>query len=334
MNPSDLKNSDNAVVHAFPPKDAPPMSTILNLYDFEVVARNTMSPQAWAYYSSGSDDELTLRENIKAFHRIWLKPRVLVDVRNINLSSKILGFDTTLPIYITATALGKLGHPEGETVLTKAAHSTGIIQMIPTLSSCSMDEIINARPSPDQNQFLQLYVNADLNITEKVIKRAEEGGVKAIFITVDAPELGRREKDMRMKAVESADLIDDEDKSVNRNQGAARAISSFIDPSLSWDKLSWFRKVTKLPLALKGIQCGEDAVLAAKHGMDAIVISNHGGRQVDLCRSAIEVLPEVVDALDQYYFDNNIPKAKQMEVYIDGGIRRGSDIFKAIALGK
>ncbi|KAJ9063300.1 hypothetical protein DSO57_1001737 [Entomophthora muscae] len=300
---------------------------MLSLFDFETVAKHLMTKEAWAYYSSGADDEITLRENRGAFQRIWLKPRVMVNVQNIDLKTKILGRNSALPIYITATALGKLGHPEGEVVLTRAAHSKNIIQMMPTLSSCSLSQMMDARQK-DQVQFLQLYVNSNREVTRALIERAEAGGCKGLFITVDAPQLGRREKDMRMKYSADTDIQDEAD--VDRNQGAARAISSFIDPSLNWEDLAWFRSITKMPIALKGIQNGADAVIAAKSGVDAIVVSNHGGRQIDTGRSAIEILPEVVSELKEHYRHN--PR-KRMEIYIDGGIRRGSDIFKALALG-
>ncbi|CAG8696958.1 8882_t:CDS:1 [Dentiscutata erythropus] len=306
-------------------KNKPALSEMLNLFDFEAVASQVMTAEAWAYYSSGADDEITLRENHNAFHRIWFRPRVMRDVTHVNMSTKILGHYSSFPLYITATALGKLGHPEGEVVLTRAAYSHKIIQMVPTLSSCSMEEVANAC-GKGQVLFLQLYVNRNRDITQRVVQNAEAKGCRALFITVDAPQLGRREKDMRMKFVNAAPDVQDE-KDLTRDQGAARAISSFIDTGLNWNDLKWFRSITSMPIILKGIQTLEDAVLAVKYGCDGIVISNHGGRQLEFARSGIEVLPEVVEGLKKQGLFNKV------EIYVDGGIRRGTDIIKAIALG-
>ncbi|CAO3627328.1 unnamed protein product [Cunninghamella blakesleeana] len=307
-------------------ENMPKIGEMYNAFDFESVAKNVLKPEAWAYYSSGSDDEISMRENHNAFHRIWLRPRILVNVKQLDLTTHMLGNQVSMPLYITGTALGKLGHPEGELVLTRAAAQTNIIQMIPTLASCSFDEIVD-NAAPSQTQWLQLYVNQDRNISKRFIQHAESRGIKGLFITVDAPQLGRREKDMRVKYSDDAPEEMDDNSDVNRNEGAARYISTFIDPSLNWDDLDWFKSNTKMPILLKGIQTPEDAVLAAKHGCAGIVISNHGGRQLDTAPSAIEILPDVMDALRAEQLDKNF------EVFIDGGIRRGSDIFKAIALG-
>lgn len=149
--------------------------------------------------------------------------------------------------------------------------------MIPTLASCSFDEIVDARVNEQQVQFFQLYVNSKREITEKLIRRAEERGVKGLFVTVDAPQLGRREKDMRMKFEDTGSRVQNDGKdNVDRSQGAARAISSFIDPSLSWDDLTWLKSVTKMPIVLKGVQSWEDAVRAAELGLSGVVLSNHG----------------------------------------------------------
>ncbi|RUS14438.1 FMN-dependent dehydrogenase family protein [Endogone sp. FLAS-F59071] len=300
---------------------------MLNLFDFEGVAEQVLKPDAWAYYSSGADDEITLRENHNAFHRLWLRPRIMVNVANIDMSTTFLGTRSSFPLYISATALGKLGHPEGEVVLTRAAASEGIIQMCPTLASCSLDDMVAARQE-GQTQWFQLYVNRDRKITERLVRKAETKGLKALFITVDAPQLGRREKDMRMKyEIAPPDVFNKNKGDVNRQQGAAKAITSFIDPGLNWADVAWFQSITRMPIILKGVQTVEDAVLAARHGCQGVVLSNHGGRQLDFAPSGLEILPEVIDALRVQGLDKNF------EVYVDGGIRRGTDIFKAIALG-
>ncbi|PWN49012.1 putative CYB2-L-lactate dehydrogenase [Violaceomyces palustris] len=312
------------------PNALPPLDQCLNLYDFEVVAKKVLKPTAWAYYSSGADDEVTMRENSSAYGRIWFRPRILRDVSKVDFSTTLLGQKSSLPIYITATALGRLGHPDGEKNLTIAAGKEGVIQMIPTLASCSFEEIVGARVREDQVQFFQLYVNANRSITEKLVKKAEAAGVKGLFVTVDAPQLGRREKDMRMKFDDVGSRVQNDGKeSVDRSQGAARAISSFIDPSLNWKDLEWLRKVTKMPIVLKGVQAWEDAVKAAELGLAGVVLSNHGGRQLDYARSGIEVLEEVVSALKQRGLFPN-PK---FEIFIDGGVRRASDVLKAVAMG-
>ncbi|KAK9312963.1 FMN-dependent dehydrogenase-domain-containing protein [Lipomyces starkeyi] len=307
-------------------KRMPPVSQCYNLLDFEDIARQTMKKTAWAYYSSGADDEITLRENHAAFHRIWFRPKVLVDVSKIDLSTTMLGCPSSVPFYITATALGKLGNPEGEVVLTRAGYRENVIQMIPTLASCSFDEIVDAKQG-DQIQWLQLYVNQDREITRKIVQHAEKRGCRALWITVDAPQLGRREKDMRSKYDEQAANVQDNASTVDRSQGAARAISSFIDPSLSWKDIPWFQSITKMPIVLKGVQRAEDAIKAVEYGVDAILLSNHGGRQLDFARPGIEVLAEVMAALRQHGYEHKI------EVFIDGGIRRGTDILKAICMG-
>jgi len=310
----------------------PPLSEILNLHDFEAIARQVMAEKAWAYYSSAADDEITNRENHAAYHRIWFRPRVLRDVTKVDWSTTILGHKSSMPVYITATALGKLGHPDGELNLTRAAGKYDVIQMIPTLASCSFDEIVDAA-QPGQVQFLQLYVNKDRNITKRIVQHAEKRGIKGLFITVDAPQLGRREKDMRMKfdAEDPSEVRQAGSESVDRSQGAARAISSFIDPGLNWNDLNWFKSITTMPLILKGVQCWEDALEAYDQNLAGVVLSNHGGRQLDFARSGIEVLVEVVEKLKEkrgVTFPN-----EKFQLFVDGGVRRATDVLKAVALG-
>ena len=308
------------------PWEKPPIDAMLNFFDFESVAARTMTEEGWGYYSSGADDEITLRENHTAFQRIWFKPRILVNVKDIDMTTSILGVRSSLPLYFSATALAKLAHDDGELAISHAAANTGVIYMLPTLSSYTLDEMLEAR-EPDQVQFAQLYVNAKRERTEEYVQRLESGGAKALFVTVDAPQLGRREKDMRNKFTKNADVQKGDE--VNRSEGVARAISEFIDPSLCWDDITWLKSITKLPIILKGVGCGLDTVMAYQTGCAGVVLSNHGGRQLDTARSGIEILPEAIDALAKH--DSNWRST--FEVYVDGGIRRGSDIFKALALG-
>ena len=268
-----------------------------------------------------------MRENHSAYHKIWFRPRILHNVETIDFSTRMLGTKVSIPFYVTATALGKLGNPEGEVVLTRGAHKHRVIQMIPTLASCSFDEIIDAAQD-GQTQWLQLYVNKDRAITERIVKHAEKRGVKGLFITVDAPQLGRREKDMRSKFSDVGSNVQKTGGGdVDRSQGAARAISSFIDPSLSWDDIPWFMSITKMPIILKGVQRVEDVIRAVEVGVQGVVLSNHGGRQLDFARSGIEVLAEVMPVLRERNWQDRI------EIYVDGGIRRATDIIKALCLG-
>jgi len=308
----------------------PPLAAMLNTFDFESVARETMEPQAWGYYSSGGDDEITLRDNHLAFQRVVMRPRVLVNVRDIDMTTTFLGVPASLPLYFTATALAKLAHPDGELAIVRAAKKAGVPYMLPTLSSYTLDEMLAAR-LPGQEVFSQLYVNPERSRTQEYVSKLEAAGVRALFITVDAPQLGRREKDMRNKFTQQGSDVqgdDEEEGEVDRSQGATRAISSFIDPALCWDDIPWFQSITKMKILLKGIQCGEDAVRAFKLGLHGCVLSNHGGRQLDTCRPGIEVLPEVMEALKEAGATK-----EAFSVFVDGGIRRGADIFKAVALG-
>ena len=262
-----------------------------------------------------------MRENHSAYHKIWFRPRILHDVENIDLSTTMLGTKVDIPFYVTATALGKLGNPEGEVILTRGAKKHNVIQMIPTLASCSFDEIVDAKEDT-QCQWLQLYVNKDRAITERIVRHAEKRGCKGLFITVDAPQLGRREKDMRSKFSDVGSNVQDTGgDSVDRSQGAARAISSFIDPSLSWKDIPWFLSITMMPIILKGVQRVEDVLKAIEVGCHGVVLSNHGGRQLDFARSGIEVLSEVMPVLRDANLQDRI------EIFLDGG-ENPNDLFR------
>jgi len=300
---------------------------VLNTYDFELVAQTKCTVQAWAYLNSGGDDEITLRDNTAAFQRIWLRPRVLRDVSIVDTSTLLLGVATRMPLYVSATALGKLYHPRGEMELSEGCAMTNTIYMLPTLGSCTLDEMTSVRQK-DQTQWFQLYVNGDRSVTKKVIEKVEKLGVQAIFVTVDSPQFGNRERDQRLKANVVATIQKETGKTTDQNQGISKSLSTFIDPGLNWKDVPWLMSIAKTPIFLKGIQTGEDAILAARSGVRGIVLSNHGGRNADTCRSGIEILEEVMDTLHRENID-----LSNFDIYVDGGIRRGSDIFKAIALG-
>merc|ERR1712151_449541 len=208
-------------------------------------------------------------------------------------------------------------HQDGETAIVRGAAKAGVVYMLPTLSPYTLDEMLAAR-SPGQELFSQLYVNPERSRTETYVQKLEANGVKALFVTVDAPQLGRREKDMRNKYTQQGSDVqgeDEEEGEVDRSQGATRAISSYIDPGLCWDDVPWLQSITKMKVLLKGVQCAEDAVMAYKAGLSGCVLSNHGGRQLDTCRSGIEVLPEVMEALREAGATK-----EDFSVFVDGGV--------------
>lgn len=310
----------------------PPLDNISNAYDFEHLASKVLTKQAWAYYSSGADDEVSMRENHSAYHRIFFKPRILVNVKDVDTSTKMLGTEVDLPFYVSATALCKLGNPkEGEKDIARGCGSgpKKIPQMISTLASCSLEEILDAAPSKDQIQWFQLYVNSDRKITDDLIRKSEELGLKALFVTVDAPALGNREKDAKVKfsSKKHGPQSMSKMKSDGESNGASRALSSFIDPSLSWDDIIEFKKKTKLPIVIKGVQRVEDVIKAADIGVAGVVLSNHGGRQLDFSRSPVEVLAEAAPIIKDRKLD------QKFELFVDGGVCRGTDILKALCLG-
>ena len=303
----------------------PDIGTMLNTFDFAKVAETLMPSAGWAYYDSGACDEQTLRENRAIYGRIWLRPRIMVNVKHVDTSTVLLGTRSPSPLYVSATALARLADPAGEVAIVRACHrARDTIYMVPTLSSCSLQEMTNARVV-SQTQWFQLYVNPNRQLTADLCHRAESYGCKALFVTVDAPQLGRRERDMRHKAPEKSNL--QKDTGVSQKEGTSAMLSSFIDPTVSWEDLPWFLSLTKLPVILKGVQTGEDAVLAIQRGCAGIVVSNHGGRQLDYARSGCEALIEIIAALKKAGLRD------KCQVFVDGGIRRGTDVFKLMCIG-
>eukprot|EP01063_Lacrimia_lanifica_P022028 TRINITY_DN29738_c0_g1_i1.p1 TRINITY_DN29738_c0_g1~~TRINITY_DN29738_c0_g1_i1.p1 ORF type:complete len:791 (+),score=391.42 TRINITY_DN29738_c0_g1_i1:63-2375(+) len=310
--------------------EVPPIDAVLNLHDLEAIAYNklvsTGKKQAWDYYSSGADDELTYRENVSSFGRIWLKPRVMVDVKAVETETTLLSSKSRFPVYLSAVAMCGMGHEDGEKAWMEAANEMQIPFMVPNLSSKSFDDIMAAK-SASQDAWFQIYVNPDKSVVLDQIKKLEAAKVKALCITVDSAVPGKRERDLRNKIAQQ--LGQQQGQGAAAKGTKARKAGNYAnrDPGLNWEDLEWFKRNTKIPLVLKGIQCGEDAVLAAKKGCKGIILSNHGGRNLDTSRSGIEVLPEVMEALREEGLEDVI------EVFVDGGVRRGTDIVKALAMG-
>ena len=278
----------------------------VNVFDYETLAQARLEPNVWSYYSSGSDDEVTPRANRTAFERIRLRPRMLVDVSTCDMRTTVLGTPLSMPILLAPTAFHGLAHPEGECATARAAGKANTLMVASTSSTRSLEDIAREASGP---LWFQLYFS-DRKSSEELVHRAEAAGYRAIVITVDAPRWGHKERAIRSGFSIPA-------KANFTDQDAAKE-----NISLTWASLVWLRSLTSLPLVLKGIFTSEDAILAVKHGMDGIIVSNHGGRQLDGVSASIEVLPEVVKAVDG-----------RCEVYLDGGIRRGTDILKALALG-
>lgn len=300
--------------------------TAVSISDYEIIAKEKLSQSAYDYYSSGANDEITLRENCEAYKRIFLKYRVLKDVSKRDLTTEVLGNKISMPLMIAPTAFHKMANESGEVAVAKAATKAGTIMILSTLSNSSAEEVTMAS---DGNIWFQLYVFKDREITVNLIKRVENAGCKALVLTVDAPFLGLRERDVKNKfnlpdgfTVKNLEPYYKEKLSLNHDSGIAGYFSENLDPSLNWKDIEWLKSKTSLPVLIKGIGCKEDALLAVQYGADGIVVSNHGGRQLDTCRAAIDVLPEVADAV-----------RGKIEILLDGGIRRGTDILKAIALG-
>lgn len=281
-------------------------SSVINLFDYEARAQACLDPATWGYYAGGSDDEVTLRENRAAFERIRLRPRVLVDVASCDLRTTVLGTLVDMPVLVAPTAFHSLAHPDGECATVQAAGRAGTVMVVSSSSTRSLEEIAQAAGGP---LWFQLYIFSRQNAQE-LVRRAADAGYRALVLTVDSPRWGHKERALRsgFRTPLKGNVTDQ-----------AEAQDTIV---VTWDDLDWLRSLSPLPVILKGILTAEDALLAVKHGIEGIVVSNHGGRQLDGVPATIEVLPEIVEAVNG-----------QCEVYMDGGIRRGTDILKALALG-
>jgi 4-hydroxymandelate oxidase len=302
----------------------------VNIFELEAIAREKLSREAYDYYAGGAHDEVTLRENRAAYDRISLAYRVLVDVSHRDLTTSVLGQPVSMPILVAPTAFHALATPEGERAAARAAGAAGTIFILSTLSNTRVEDVVAAATGP---VWFQLYVYRDRQATEGLVRRAEAAGCKALVLTVDAPLLGRRERDVRNRfrlppGLAVANMLPEgygDVPEVVGDSGLAAYVANLLNPALTWKDVAWLQSITKLPVLVKGIVRPDDALRAAEAGAVGIVVSNHGGRQLDTSPATIEVLPEIADAL--------AAGGHQIEILMDGGIRRGTDVVKALALG-
>ena len=293
---------------------------LVNVDDYADVARERLQPGPYGYVAGGAGDERTLRANAAAYERWELRPRVLVDVGSVTTSTTVLGTEVALPLLVAPTAFQRLCHPDGELALARAAASAGTVMTLSTLSSVTPAEL--AAGAPAGPKWFQLYWSRDRGFTQELVQALAEAGFTALMLTVDLPVAGLRERDVRAGFALPDDLPLPNIPLHVQGEDFHTALGAVVDDTLTWRDLEWLRSVCPLPLAVKGILTAEDALLAAEHGAAAVVVSNHGGRQLDGVPASLDALPEVVEAVGE-----------RVEVLVDGGIRRGTDVLKALALG-
>jgi len=280
----------------------------INVWDYEQLAVERLEPGPLAYFTGGAGDEITLRENVRAFERRKLRPRVLVGLGGPSTATTVLGTEISMPIVVAPVAMQRLAHPEGELATARAAEAAGTIMCVSTAATARPGAI--AAAAPGAPRWFQVYVFEDRPITTDLVEEACAHGYSALVLTVDTPLLGRRERDIRVGFTVPDHL-----------EVSGDIFGHGFDLELTWRDLEWLAGYG-LPIVVKGILTAEDARLACEHGAAAVVVSNHGGRQLDGVQATLDALEEVVAAVDG-----------RVEVLLDGGIRRGTDVLKALALG-
>ena len=298
-----------------------PLENLVNVADFEAAAAERLEAGLLGYYAGGAGDERTLAANVAAFGARRLRPRVLVDVGEVSARTTVLGAEVSMPVLVAPTALHGMAHPDAEPGMARAAAAAGTIYCLSTLAT-SRPAAISASAPPAPRWF-QVYCFRDRGVTKALVDEAVEHGFEALVLTVDAPRAGRRERDLRtgFAVPETVDM-----PAVRAATGAPTCPTpaeffGLLDLTIDWSVVGELAG-HGLPVVVKGIQTAEDAALACEHGAAAIVVSNHGGRQLDGVAASIDVLPEAVEAV-----------AGRLEVLMDGGVRRGTDVLVALALG-
>jgi 4-hydroxymandelate oxidase len=291
---------------------------IVNLADFELLGRANMAGPAWDYVAGGAWDEITLAENVEAWRRHRFVPRVLTDVRSVDVRGTFLGSPSSLPVAMAPMAVQRLGHPDGELESARACAAAGIPFCLSTSSSRTLEEVAAAAPAAER--WFQLYLVGSLAYSRALVERATEAGYQTIVLTVDLPVLGYRDRDRRNGfALPAMPHVDGADSGRELRYGG---LEQQHELGLSWATIEQIRSWTPLPLVLKGILAPEDARLAVEAGVQGICVSNHGARQLDRSIATADALPGIIDAV-----------GGRIEVWVDGGIRRGLDVLTALAHG-
>jgi 4-hydroxymandelate oxidase len=301
-----------------------PLAGLITVDELEPLARDVLERPAFDYFAGGADDEWTLRENRRSFDRWVLRPRYLVDVSTMSTATTVLESPTAAPLLIAPTAFHRLAHADGEVASARAAAAAGLTMCVSTSATAAFEDIADT----GVHWWFQLYVHRERAISERLMRHARDAGATAIVLTIDLPYLSVRRRDVRNRM---DDWFPSDVRMINIDRAAMELHPGselftgddlWFDSSVTWADLAWVREASGLPVIVKGVMTAEDAVLAAEHGAAAIVVSNHGGRQLDSVAGTMDVLPEVVGAVGD-----------RLEVLVDGGFRRGTDVVKAIALG-
>jgi len=297
---------------------------LLNLAEMEDRARESLGEMAYAYYSGGAEHERLIDENVTAWSRWRLHPRVLFDVSSVSTESTVLGSPVSMPILIAPTALHRLAHPDGELATARAASDAGAAMVLSSLATADLDDV--AQAAPDGVRLMQVYILKDRGRTAEMVHRAAAAGYRALVFTVDVPVSGLRtrevEQGVRLPDRFAVPNLADQAAAHGSGWGFMAQVVKEFDPALTVDDIGWLAGLSGLPVVVKGLCRGDDAVRCADAGAASVVVSNHGGRQLDDAPPTALSLPEVVEAVGD-----------RMEVYVDGGVRRAADVMKALALG-
>lgn len=303
------------------------MDTLLTLEDFEEAARGTLDRAAFDYYAGASGDLSALHRNRAAYARLAVHYRVFRDVSRLDLSCEVPGARLPHPVFVAPTAFHKLAHPGGEVATAAGAGNAGALLTVSSLSTCTVEEIAAASPGP---KWFQLYINKDRAFTAALIERVAAAGYGAIVVTADAPKWGRRLQDVRNgfhlpNGIEAVNLVrsrTDASQLSHSGAGLGAAFDWMLDASLTWKDFEWVCRTSPVPVLLKGVCRPEDAVSAFDCGAAGVVVSNHGGRQMDAAPATVSVLPAIRAAV-----------GAGRTLVVDGGIRTGTDVLKALASG-